>query len=169
MGRDGAAPAVFGNRGHAGLQDHIEIARPLRIVGCAQPLQEAPGLGRAGRRWRGRDLVARKSERDLRVGAIGGERGGDRPGAIGGREGTIDPHIPEGVAEQDGAGQAELLRDRLAHRGRTKRRIGALRLRDRLVARAFGQVEPAMVGGQRNGIIDMGCIEPIEEQAERAI
>src|SRR3546814_1259472 len=58
---------------------------------------------------------------------------------------------------------------RLADRRGIERLVDALRIGPGVLAVAFGQVVAAMVGGQRDGIIDPRRVEPREEVAELAV
>ena len=126
-------------------------------------------IGRGGGRPSRRDLVGGQHGFDLRPDAIQRDGGGDHALAVGRRQLGIDPDIAEHAAPEQWAGQAERRADLLPDRSRGQPRIDSLRAGLAVQPGAFGQVEPAVVGGQHDFVIDPEPVKHLEETGQVAV
>src|SRR5206468_5285284 len=106
---------------------------------------------------------------DLRMRPVGGYGGVEQAPAGGGRERAVDIDVAVALAVQTGTGEPELPSEARSNVFRPQRRIDPLRSCDASEPFALGNVLAAMIGSERDRIIDMPPVELAEKVAELAV
>ena len=163
----------FRDRRDRAVEQDQHIARTLRIERGAHAVQNAPVLRVGSRHRHPRKFAVGVDRGDLRVGAGNGDQRIDHAVLLLRRKPAIDVEIARraiGIEQRAlFGGNAGARGDRLGQPVRAQRIVHPHGGGQRLLVRAFGRVQPAVVGAQHHRVIDPARVEVRQQLADRGI